>query len=318
MKNDIFNQDALARLRSPEQLDTLLRITQPVAWMALLTLLFLAASIALWSVFGVISVTVRSVGMITDQAGVVNVYHDTGGKVAEVLIKPGDRISKGDIVATLSLPSMLNDIIKTRQNIARSSNQQQVENGVYDFDTLVNVWYASFNITSSFNGIVTEVKVNEGDVISPGSTSVCSIRLDESREDLVAVMYVPMESGKKVRSGMLAQLTPSGADAHEDGSLLGVVRSVSLYPASNAGVMRTIGNAEIVSWIAQKMGGPVMEVNIDLVRDPQSSSGYLWSSVVGNHPEITAGTACTGNIVTDRQPPLSKVFKKLSQWLRNL
>jgi hypothetical protein len=130
-------------------------------------------------------------------------------------------------------------------------------------------------------------------------------------------MYVSAESGKKIEPGMVAQLVPSGADQQEDGSLMGVVRGVSLYPASTGGIMKTLGNADVVNWILQKMDGAVMEIRVDLVKDPKSPSGYLWSSTVGQHKPLTVGTICTGSIVTNRQPPLSRIFKKLSQWIRN-
>ena len=130
-------------------------------------------------------------------------------------------------------------------------------------------------------------------------------------------MYVPIDSGKKVKSGMVARLTPSGADASEDGSLMGVVREVASFPASSAGIMKNIGNTDVAQWIAQKLGGAVVEVKVDLVRDPKSESGYLWSSMVGNHPVVSAGSACTGMIVVKRTPPIVRVFLKLSQWRQN-
>ena len=317
MSQNIFNEEALSRLRSPEQLDSVIKVTQPVAWMALLTLCFLSASIVLWSVFGVMSVSVQGVGMILDPAGLVNVYHDVGGKISEILVRPGNRVRKGDVVARLTLPNMVNDIIKTRQDVMRSTNRSQVENTVSNFDSLINIWYLSFNVVSTFDGIVTEVKANVGDVVAAGSTSICSIRQDQLREDVIAIMYVAADSGKKIEPGMVAQLTPSGSEQKEDGSLLGVVRAVSLYPVSNSGIMKTLGNSEVVNWILQKMGGAVMEVKVDLVKDPRSASGYLWTSRVGSHKPLTVGTICTGSVVTDRQPPLNRVFKKLSQWIRN-
>jgi hypothetical protein len=141
--------------------------------------------------------------------------------------------------------------------------------------------------------------------------------LDQRREDVIAMMYVPVDLGKKIEPGMAAQLVPSGADQKEDGSLMGVVRAVSLYPASSAGIMKTLGNSEGVAWMLEATKGAVMEVKVDLVRDPGSPSGYLWTSKVGKHKPLTAGTIFTGSVVTDRQPPLSRMFKKLSQWLRN-
>ena len=317
MKREIFNEEALARLRSPEQLDEVITITHPIAWMAVFTVFFLVVSIVIWSIFGVMTVSVQTVGMILDPAGIVNVYHDTSGKISEVLVQPGNRVSRGDVIARLALPSMMNDIVRTRHDITRSMNQNQVEGNISQFDSLINMWRHSFNVVSTFDGIVTEVKVNVGDIVSAGSTMVCSIRLDQGRQDIMAVMYVPAESGKRIDQGMVAHLVPSGADQEEDGSLIGVVRDVSLFPVTNNGVMRTLGNPDVVNWIFQRLGGAVVEVRVDLVRDPKSPSGYLWSSSVGNQRSLTVGTVSTGSIVTDRQSPLSRMFKKLSQWLRS-
>ena len=48
----IFSQSALDKLRSPEQLDTMIRITSPVGWMALVSVLVLCFAIMLWSIYG--------------------------------------------------------------------------------------------------------------------------------------------------------------------------------------------------------------------------------------------------------------------------
>jgi multidrug efflux pump subunit AcrA (membrane-fusion protein) len=317
MKKEIFSEEALSRLRSPEQLDSLFRVTQPVTWMALTMLCLLAASVVLWSVYGVLSESVDAVGMIVDSAGLVNVYHDTGGKLSEVLVRPGTRVKKGDVVARLSQPSIMSEIITSRQNIPMSSNRQQVESGISNFDSTVNRWYQSTEVISEYDGIVSEVPVNEGSIVGAGSTVICTVRRDQERDDLSALMYVPINAGKRVKIGMVTRLTPSGADASQDGSLMGVVRSISSYPASSAGIMKNIANADVTQWIMQQLGGAVVEVRVDLVRDPKSESGYLWSSIVGDRPTVSAGSFCTGVIVVKRTPPLEKAFLKLSQWLRN-
>jgi multidrug efflux pump subunit AcrA (membrane-fusion protein) len=317
MKKEIFSEEALSRLRSPEQLDSLFRVTQPVTWMALIMMCVLAASILLWSVYGVMSESVSAVGMIIDSAGVVNIYHDAGGKLSEVLVRPGMRVAKGDVVARLSQPSITSEIASSRQNIPMSANRQQVESGISNFDAVVNKWYQSTAVISDYDGIVSEVAVNDGDIVSPGSTVICTVRRDQGRDDVSALMYVPLNSGKMVKRGMVARLAPSGADDSEDGSLMGVVRDISEYPVSSAGIMKNIGNADVTQWILQQLGGAAVEVRVDLVRDPKSGSGYLWSSIVGNHPQVSAGSSCTGVIVVKRTPPLEKAFLKLSQWLRN-
>jgi biotin carboxyl carrier protein len=315
-KKEIFSEEALSRLRSPEQLDSLLIVTQPVAWMALVTVCFMVASIVLWSFYGVMSVTVESAGMIIDSGGLVNVRHDSSGRVSELMVRPGKRVKRGDVVANILQLSTENDINTAQQEIRSATSRSDIESGITRLDSLSSQLNQSRSITSEYDGIVTEVAVNVGDIVSAGSTIICSIRQDQGREDMLALMYVPIDSGKSVTPGMFARLTPSGVDTNESGNLIGIVREVSLYPSSSGGIAKDLGNSEVVNWILTKLGGAAMEVKVDLVRDPESESGYLWSSVVGKHPRITVGSACTGSIVVDRRPPISKVFLKLSQWLR--
>ncbi|MDR2207998.1 MAG: biotin/lipoyl-binding protein [Azoarcus sp.] len=315
MAREIFSKEYLERLRSPEQLDSVVRVTEPAIWMAIISLCLLLASVLLWSIFGVMSVSVDGVGVILDHAGKVNLYHDASGKIKEVLVKPGDRVREGDVVATLVFPSMVDDIIKARQDVSRSADQNQVGSNVSTFDALVDKWRIMSNVVSAHDGIVEEVKVNEGDFVSAGLTSICSLRHDQRKDDVIVMLYVPAGEGKRVKPDMVVRLSPSSADADESGVLMGVVRSVSLYPVSTEGVQKFLGNPDLVRWILQKVGGAAVEVKIDLVRDPKSESGYLWSSQVGTHPPVTPGTVSFGSIVIERKAPISKVFLRLSQWM---
>ena len=53
MSNDnIFNPKALEKLRSPDKLDSMIRITGPVGWMGLAAVSLLCFAIVLWSIYG--------------------------------------------------------------------------------------------------------------------------------------------------------------------------------------------------------------------------------------------------------------------------
>ena len=151
--------------------------------------------------------------------------------------------------------------------------------------------------------------VAEGQLISAGSP-ICSIRLTQDRDELQGVFYIGVEKGKRVEPGMTIQLAPNGVDITQTGSLIGVVKSVSQYPVSAEGVRKGLGNSQLAQYVLQKDGGAAVEI-----RD--SKSGYLWTSVVGHHKPVTAGSYCTGSVVIERQPPIEKVFYKISQWLRS-
>ena len=165
--------------------------------------------------------------------------------------------------------------------------------------------------------IVDDILAEKGSVIS-GGTPLISVRLAESKGgELKGILYIPVAKGKRVQSGQTIQLVPNGVDVSQTGSLLGTVRSVSQYPVTPQSMQKTLGNEQLAQWILRTQQSAVMEVSFDLVKDPGSESGYLWTSSVGEHKPITAGSFCTGSIIIERRPPIEKVFYKLSQWLRN-
>lgn len=73
-KSQIFSQEALDKLRSPEKLDTMLAITTPITWMALVAILALLFSVVLWSIYGAFTVKADGMGLIMDSAGVMNFF----------------------------------------------------------------------------------------------------------------------------------------------------------------------------------------------------------------------------------------------------
>ena len=208
-KNQIFSQEALDKLRSPEKLDTMLTITTPVTWVALIAVLALLASVILWSIYGSFTVKADGMGLIMDSES------------------------------------------------------------------------------------------------------------SQDHEKLTGLLYIPLDKGKRVEPGMSIQLEPNGADVLEAGSLLGVVREVSQYPMTTKEIGQHLGNVQLAQWILRVHDAPVMEVKFDLVPDPESETGYLWTSHVEEHTPITAGSFCTGSIIIEREPPIEKIFHKFSKLLRS-
>ena len=60
-----------------------------------------------------------------------------------------------------------------------------------------------------------------------------------------------------------------------------------------------------------------MEAIVELIPDPATKSGYLWTSVRGATDTIVSGMTCTATAITRRKAPLVKAFDRLGQWLRN-
>lgn len=314
--NKIFSREALNKLRSPEKLDTLLPITTPINWMALIAIGILLFSVVLWSIFGAFTVKVDGMGMIMDSAGVVNVLHISDGKIKQIYVHSGSKIKKGDLIARMEQPVQDADTRMAQYNIALSQSDRDAMSRASEHDAKKTQELVNEYIYSDYDGIVDEVMVETGSIINVG-TPICSIRRTQNRDELSGVLYIPVEQGKRVETGMSIQLAPNGVDTSQSGWLLGVVRSVSQYPTSTTAMSKVLGNEQLVQYILNNERGAVMEVKFDLVKDENSESGYLWTSFVGQHKPITAGSFCTGSIIIDRVPPIEKVFYKFSQWLRS-
>ena len=218
-------------------------------------------------------------------------------------------------IAHLEQPEQSADTRMAQYGTGLAANDRDVQGRVYEYDAKRYQQTAREEVYSDYDGIVDEVMVAEGDIVAAGNP-ICSVRLTQDRDELTGVFYIPVDKGKRVEPGMTIQLAPNGVDVTQTGSLIGVVKSVSQYPISAEGVRKGLGNAQLAQYVLSH-GGAAVVVKLDLVKDADSESGYLWTSVVGKHRPITAGSYCTGSIVIERQPPIEKVFYKISQLLRS-
>lgn len=312
----LFSREALDKMRSPEKLDTLLHITTPVAWIGLSAIVLLLLGVVMWSIMGSFTVKADGYGLIMDTGGVRKVLAMTSGQVSDVYVGTGAKVQKNQKLFSLSQTVMSMDTLATWNSIELGTHINDVEQRVNNHDGKRMAEEASEQIYSPYNGIVTELLVDPGTVVQAGE-ELATIRLNEERNDLIGVMYVSVEKGKRLEPGMSIQLAPNGVDTSQSGSLLGVVRSVSEYPVDQKSMARNLGNSQLSQTILQQLQNSAVEVRFDLIKNENDPSGYLWTSMVGTHNEITPGTYVSGSVVIDRKPPIEKVFYKISQWLRN-
>ena len=318
MKNtgQIFSSEALNKMRSPEKLDEILPITTPITWMGLIAVAVSIFSVILWSIFGSFTVKAEGMGLIMDPQGVSNITTIFSGKIDKLYIHSGQKIKKGDKIAHIEQIQENASTRMAQYAPELATSELDAQNKVYEFDARRYQKNETEFIYSSYDGTVDEILSSEGATVGNG-TPICSVRLSGGRKDLTGILYIPVDKGKRVKPGQSIQLAPNGVDVSQSGSLIGVVRSVSQYPVSMQSVQNRLGNDHLSQFILQAQQSAVMEVTFDLVKDENSESGYLWTSTVGDHAPITAGSFCTGSIIIERQPPIQKVFYKLSQWLRN-
>lgn len=314
-KKELFSAEALKKLRSPDRLDALLPVTNPVSWLGLVALAVLVFSLVIWSIFGALIIKVEGVGLLTDAKGIIRIISPSAGWVDSVNVKPNSIVNNSEVMVTVRMPEYMTEQQRSRSSIGETQSEREVTNQVNAYDVNELKQYFLGTIAAPCNGIVGEVNVREGDFVSAG-TMVCTIRNNEGNSDIHGVLYVSALEGKKIQQGMTIQVVPSGFDGTDDGQLLGIVRSVSQYPASLTSIVAHSGNETLAQAILQKMENSVVEVNFDLVKDPTNDSGYLWTVKRKTGKQLTPGSMVSGFVVTDRKPPIEKVFYKISNWLR--
>ena len=106
----IFRQTALDRLSSPEQLDRLMRVTGPRAWIALGGLCLVIFVALMWGIFGRVPTTVTGNGILISSAGLFDIEVLGTGVLSELNVREGERVEVGQVIARLSQPRLQQEI----------------------------------------------------------------------------------------------------------------------------------------------------------------------------------------------------------------
>jgi len=163
-------------------------------------------------------------------------------------------------------------------------------------------------VTSPFDGKVTAILAEQGEVVAPGSGL---FQLEVPDMELNAVLFVSPLDGKKVLPGMRVHLSPANVREEEYGFMLATVTSVSEFPAPRQQLMSLLQNADLVE--ALSSGGSPYEVALSLERNPATRSGFRWSSRRDPPFRITSGTLCSGSVVIAEHRPIALVIPALKK-----
>jgi HlyD family secretion protein len=102
LQDRLFRSNALARLSSPEGLDTVMEVTSPSGWLALLGFALVVAGALVWGFLGRVPQVVQGQGLMVRQGGVFRVQSAAAGRIDSVLVEPGSRVTRGMTIAVLA------------------------------------------------------------------------------------------------------------------------------------------------------------------------------------------------------------------------
>jgi biotin carboxyl carrier protein len=308
MTRPIFRAAALERLSSPEQLDRLMAVSSPRGWVALtgLGLLFLAA--LGWGLFGSVYSTVEGQGILILRQGVKSVVAPQAGIVSSVLVRPGDKVSALQRLVQLDFRLMTPRASPPvgSPGTAQNGEKKEPPPPLPAPDVELPATREAPFLVSTYTGRVLEVFVQEGSVVEKGTVLVT---LEPPGDRLQALLYIPVGDGQKVRPGMRVDIAPSTAKKSEFGYLIGTVTRVERFPASHKAMMRILENEELVKTLTR--GSPCLQIAADLVPDPDTVSGYRWSSSKGPPALLYSGTPCRALVTVREQAPVRLVVPAL-------
>lgn len=125
----LFRKAALAKIQSPEQLDTLLPITSPLSWLALLMVGFALAVTVIWAFTGTIMRTTTGQGIIVrdGQRGITSIGGQGSGAILDILIQPGDEVLKGQPIFNLDLALLRAQLESSKKTLEALLEQAEME-----------------------------------------------------------------------------------------------------------------------------------------------------------------------------------------------
>lgn len=115
----------IIRPPGPEELDQLVKVSAPTAWLAFLFLAFVVTGVVVWSFYSSAPVKINAQGIILSKSGILEVAATSQGQISSVDFNVGDRIHVGDLIAELVQPELAERMITTKRVLDRLRSQKE-------------------------------------------------------------------------------------------------------------------------------------------------------------------------------------------------
>lgn len=245
------------------------------------------------------------------------------------VVSAQEKLLAGGLIPMTTLLQSRTQLNATQLNILSAKNQlQQIGSGelnsqitsqknVYEAETnlqteteTLNVLQVKMNqsavIVSTLEGRLVGISATLGQDVSPGTQI---LELEENNQAMIGVLYFPAGQGKKVLTGMTAQISPATAPVDKFGFIVGQVTNVSDVPATEGSIMGVLSNKTLFTSITA--GGPPLEVDATLETDESTFSHFKWSSSRGPLATVSGGTMCTARVIVSEERPIDLVIPLL-------
>ncbi|HZG02029.1 MAG TPA: HlyD family efflux transporter periplasmic adaptor subunit [Streptomyces sp.] len=261
-----FRKKALSKLQSPEELDLPVRFARPQGRLVLAVTVVVMALAGFWTVNGSVSAKLDAPGILTRAGGSYTLQSPIAGQVTEVLAREGQL-----------LPA---DAPLLRVRTDRGDQAVRTVAG----------------------GRVTALLAGVGSVVRTGADVATVERVEDPDDPLVAMLYVPGDSGAAVTVGARVDLSVHSVPREKYGVLRGRVKEVGRAPQTQRQIGAFLGDDQLAAEFARQ-GNPVA-VLVELDRSSATESGYAWSTTDGPPHTIDSRTMVAGAVHLPSQRPV--------------
>jgi HlyD family secretion protein len=325
--NPLFRREALNSLNSIDELDRLVTVTHPRAWLTLAAVGLLIAAALAWAFAGQLTITVNGSGILLRGGHTMRAVSTGGGQITALLVDLGDKVRAGDAIARVASPELQAAVDRTSAEVDRltavhaglTAAAPVDEQALATTDDALREAQAALarartdlaeasRVLSPYSGVVSSVEAYQGQYMTPGTPLMTIEPLNVA---LRATLYLPDKDGKQVRLGQQVQIMPESVSAEEYGYLRAKVTSVDALPATPESMQAVLQNEFLVQELAAQ--GTVLRIEATLTPAPENPSGYAWSSSSGPDLRISSGTTVSARVVLSQDPPITYVFPQLKR-----
>ena len=195
---------------------------------------------------------------------------------------------------------------------AQASRANQVANARASLNQAKSDRELNTVITAPMRCRIVNILTTTGNFVTPGQDFATVVPIHPASTDsnaaLQAIGFVDYGKGKEVREGMNVQVAIPFAKSTEYGFIKGKVTEISSFASDSAMVTQAVGSETLSQLIVNATGGVPLMLSIELQADPNTPSGFAWTSAKGFPGKIPQLSECTMKITTHEEKPIDLVL----------
>lgn len=258
-------------LSSPDQIGTVLKITALPTYLLSFTVLLLIGAFFVWGFLGTVSDKVYYSGVVFPLQGTSDVSLPNKGMIRTMFVHGGDRVTRGQTVALVSVGDSYSILTSTVEGTVIST---KVDNEPFE----------------AFEPILSVV-----DGMDPRSGKA------------MLIAYVDNAGQRHIKEGMDAQVWPENEKRDEIGYVRGRITRIDRYPVAADVVRQTLRSEEMADRLLTA-GTTMYQVNIELFTSAENPAEYDWSFGEPEDVNMNVGTYCSVLTETRRRSMFRYLF----------